>query len=220
MILKKYFIFQVILIWVSCFFLYAYFPIAGDWDRELIRPYMTSEGGFYLKDNWYLATLGHQYVKWVLIFSLLLVFGRWIVALKQPSKTNEGWRYGYLFLMLLLPALIIGVLKAHSEHACPWAMIVPHTGYFLWKFDVQAGHCFPGGHSAAGFSLMAGYFVYRMSHGRLAYCYLISGLLLGMMMGWAQMMRGAHFLSHNLWTAWIVWTLNVLVYMWFYKKLS
>jgi membrane-associated PAP2 superfamily phosphatase len=29
--------------------------------------------------------------------------------------------------------------------------------------------------------------------------------VLGFSMGWAQMMRGEHFLSHNLWTAWLVW---------------
>ncbi len=31
-------------------------------------------------------------------------------------------------------------------------------------------------------------------------------------MGWAQMMRGAHFLSHTLWTGWIIWGLNVMAY--------
>ncbi|EMU16832.1 hypothetical protein ABNIH16_20160, partial [Acinetobacter baumannii ABNIH16] len=38
------------------------------------------------------------------------------------------------------------------------------------------------------------------------------GILLGFMMGWAQMMRGAHFLSHNLWTGWVVWAINILFY--------
>lgn len=34
---------------------------------------------------------------------------------------------------------------------------------------------------------------------------LIGGLALGTVMGAVQMMRGAHFLSHNLWTLWVVW---------------
>ncbi|MEW7964857.1 hypothetical protein AB0858_09495, partial [Acinetobacter baumannii] len=63
-----------------------------------------------------------------------------------------------------------------------------------------------------GFILMTGYFVYRLEQPKRAYFYLFSGILLGFMMGWAQMMRGAHFLSHNLWTGWVVWAINILFY--------
>ena len=59
---------------------------------------------------------------------------------------------------------------------------------------------------------MTGYFVYRLEQPKRAYFYLFSGILLGFMMGWAQMMRGAHFLSHNLWTGWVVWAINILFY--------
>jgi len=34
------------------------------------------------------------------------------------------------------------------------------------------------------------------------------------------MMRGAHFLSHNLWTGWITWCMNVIGYALFSQKLS
>ena len=39
-------------------------------------------------------------------------------------------------------------------------------------------------------------------------------------MGWAQMMRGTHFLSHNLWTAWVIWLVNVLAYALCYKQFT
>ncbi len=42
---------------------------------------------------------------------------------------------------------------------------------------------------------MAGYFVYRISNRKRAYFLLIAAVILGLTMGWAQMMRGAHFLK-------------------------
>jgi membrane-associated PAP2 superfamily phosphatase len=65
---------------------------------------------------------------------------------------------------------------------------------------------------------MTGYFVFRQSDKKRAYFYLVAGLILGFAMGWAQMMRGAHFLSHNLWTAWVIWLVNVGFYLFNYKK--
>jgi membrane-associated PAP2 superfamily phosphatase len=38
-------------------------------------------------------------------------------------------------------------------------------------------------------------------------------------MGWAQMMRGAHFLSHNLWTGWVIWCINIIGYVLFSHKM-
>ena len=113
----------------------------------------------------------------------------------------------------MLGSSIVGLIKSQSAHACPWNMVHPNTlGSYIWDFSAKHGHCFPGGHASAGFILMTGYFVYRLEQPKRAYFYLFSGILLGFMMGWAQMMRGAHFLSHNLWTGWVVWAINILFY--------
>ncbi|MDU4093940.1 MAG: phosphoesterase, partial [Pantoea sp.] len=37
-------------------------------------------------------------------------------------------------------------------------------------------------------------------------------IVLGLVMGYGQMMRGAHFLSHNLWAGWWVWLTQLLTY--------
>ncbi len=74
--------------------------------------------------------------------------------------------------------------------------------------------------SQSSHAFMTGYFVYRLTQPKRAYFFLFSGFILGFAMGWAQMMRGAHFLSHNLWTAWIVWCINVLIYSCYYSRFS
>jgi len=123
------------------------------------------------------------------------------------------------FSMVVLTTASIGILKSQSAHACPWDMTIPTHNGILWDFSATAGHCFPGGHASSGFALMAGYFVYRISNRKRAYFLLIGAVILGLAMGWAQMMRGAHFLSHNLWTGWIIWCINVIGYTLFSHKL-
>ncbi len=36
-------------------------------------------------------------------------------------------------------------------------------------------------------------------------------LLAGLLLGAAQQLRGAHFMSHTLWTGWICWSVAVLL---------
>jgi membrane-associated PAP2 superfamily phosphatase len=77
---------------------------------------------------------------------------------------------------------------------------------------VARGRCFPGGHASAGFALMAFYFAWRDTDATLARWFLGVALVAGMVMGWTQMMRGAHFLSHNIWSAWVVWMYLAVLY--------
>ena len=69
--------------------------------------------------------------------------------------------------------------------------------------SATAGHCFPGGHASSGFAVLAGYFIYRVTQPKRAYFFLIAACILGMGMGWAQMMRGVHFFSHSLCIGWV-----------------
>lgn len=203
---------QCVFLGVSLFLLWKFFPVDGALDMYLIRPWMSASGEFLYKQNWYLATLSHHYVKNLLI----AVYASFLVILigsfRYTSWRDLRWRYGYMFVMVIISTSIIGVLKSQSEHACPWTMVAPQQNHFSWILNQTDGHCFPGGHSATGFALMVGYFVYRNTDRKKAIFYLYAGVILGFAMGWAQMMRGAHFLSHNLWTGWVIWLSNAVVY--------
>jgi membrane-associated PAP2 superfamily phosphatase len=82
--------------------------------------------------------------------------------------------------------------------------------------DAGIGKCFPGGHAAGGFAWIALYFAAIQQGYRRAWCYAIFGVLLGMLMGYTQMMRGAHFMSHNLWTLWWTWFVQLVVFSLWY----
>ncbi|RRA38556.1 phosphoesterase, partial [Cronobacter sakazakii] len=41
---------------------------------------------------------------------------------------------------------------------------------------------------------------------------LAAGIALGLAMGFGQVMRGAHFFTHNLWAGWWVWLTQVVTW--------
>lgn len=156
--------------------------------------------------------MNHRYVKYVLIAVYLSYGIAWLMSFYSEKFKPRRWELGYFFIMAMLATSTIAILKSQSAHACPWDMAVATTQGILWDLSATAGHCFPGGHASSGFALLVGYFIYRTTRPKRAYFFLLAALILGFAMGWAQMMRGAHFLSHTLWTGWIIWGLNVMAY--------
>ncbi|VDZ65045.1 PAP2 (acid phosphatase) superfamily protein [Serratia odorifera] len=67
---------------------------------------------------------------------------------------------------------------------------------------------------------MAVFFLFYPLRPRIAYTWWFGGLTLGMLMGFGQVMRGAHFFSHNLWAGWWVWFSQLAVYWWVSGYLS
>ena len=210
---------QSLLLAFALVILCSFFSIGGRLDLKLIAPFVDLIGHFPLKNHWALAQLNHRYVKNILILVYLSFLLGWLASFKFQAWQTRRWEFGYYFGMVVISTVLIGILKSQSAHACPWNMAIAGPQGMSWNFSATAGHCFPGGHASSGFALMAGYFVYRGSNRPRAYFLLFSASILGLAMGWAQMMRGAHFFSHNLWTGWIIWCLNVIAYALFYHKL-
>jgi len=217
---------QCFLLYQGCFLvisfcmLWVFFPVGGSLDLALIHPWVSESGQFLLRDNWYLAELNHRYVKDLIILLYAIFFIIWLASFKVKKLRPLRWSYGYFFCMVILSTSMVGLLKSQSAHACPWNITIPTSQGVFWDFSASRGHCFPGGHASTGFALMAGYTVFRLSNKKRAYFFLVSGCILGFAMGWAQMMRGAHFLSHNLWTGWIIWMVNVVFYLVNYKRFT
>lgn len=165
---------------------------------------------FPLKDNLLLEWLNHRLLKYALIAAC-----GWL-AVRAVRGRDE--RLGCALLAMLLAVLAVSWLKAHSLHSCPWDL--QPFGGSAERFDLFApvaanpgpGHCFPGGHASSGFALMVLFFHAWPRSRRQAWGWLASGIVLGLLMGLGQMARGAHFLSHNLWSAWVVWLVSVLLF--------
>src|SRR3546814_431106 len=75
---------------------------------------------------------------------------------------------------------------------------------------VRPDHCFPGAHSSSAFAFFGLYFLalrYRRAAARRV---LALVLLTGLSFAATQWLRGAHFVSHDLWSAAIGWLVAVL----------
>jgi membrane-associated PAP2 superfamily phosphatase len=84
-----------------------------------------------------------------------------------------------------------------AQYVSHWAIGVADGG---------PGKCFPAGHASAAFAWFSGYFVFRRASPVVARRWFVTVLVLGTVFGVVQQMRGAHYMSHTLWTAWICWT--------------
>lgn len=206
------------------------YPNTG-FDASLIQPfYDTHALVFPLKNDSFLENVMHKGLRNLMIVVSLLMLSLWIFGLKiwgsVPNNLNDShWlkvyhrQFLWIFVAMVISTSAISLLKHLSIHSCPWD-ITAYGGREPWiplfgnlPIGAKYGHCFPGGHASGGFALIAIYFGFRDSLPKLAKAGLILGVTIGFVMGWGQMMRGAHFMSHNLWTAWIVWMLLLVQYL-------
>jgi membrane-associated PAP2 superfamily phosphatase len=183
---------------------------AGGLDLTLAR-LAGGEQGFPLRDHWALTALLHQWPR-----QLALLAGLWLVAgvwwptgvLRHLSRAGRLQWLG----SALLGLAVVNVLKHSSQTSCPWDLaafggLADHLSHWAWgQRDGGPGHCFPAGHASAGFAFLGGYFALRRVSGRRAAQCLAAALSAGMVLGLAQQLRGAHFMSHTLWTGWLCWT--------------
>jgi membrane-associated PAP2 superfamily phosphatase len=178
------------------------------WDMSLALP-IGSIHGFGLQHHWFLERVAHEGARraaW--LPALWLIVGIWWPT-GPLRRLTKAARIEWVALMLLALA-VVSALKQQSLTSCPWDLAQfggsarLHAHWTLMP-DGGPGRCFPAGHSAAGFAYFSGYFVLRRTEPRAATWCLVAASAAGLLFGIAQQLRGAHFMSHTLWTAWLCW---------------
>ena len=139
---------------------------------------------------------------------------RWPVgALRQLDRIERV----QLALSALAAVLAVSLMKSRSQTSCPWDLqVFGGTAQYVshWAIGVAdggPGGCFPAGHASAAFAWFGGYFVFRRASPVTARRWLSVVLVMGSVFGIVQQMRGAHYMSHTLWTAWICWTVTFAI---------
>lgn len=174
--------------------------------------------GFSGRHSYWLENILHDRAKQaVIVFGVLSLAGFLVSVL---SSRFRAWRrpLGYLVLAMTLSTSIVNPLKTLTAVHCPWSLSeFGGSEIYTPLFGKRAptdkpGRCWPGGHASAGFSLFGLYFVLRDRRPRAARLALGIALGLGSLFSVGRMMQGAHFLSHNLWTLLLDWTICALCY--------
>jgi membrane-associated PAP2 superfamily phosphatase len=196
------------------------------WDATGLDPVLAQwfgdARGFALRDNFWTAQVFHKGARnagWVLLIAL--VVGIWWPwgAFKSNTRGQRVQCVVSIFACLLLVLLF----RRYSASSCPcdWAAFGgANTGggawvshWNLWLTDGGPGKCFPSGHASAGFAFIAMFFTINKHNVTVARSYAAIVLIIGLFLGLVQQMRGAHFLSHTLWTGFTCWALCLAIDM-------
>lgn len=183
---------------------------AGGQDIPLAQAF-GSVHGFPMRDQWFFVQVLHEGARrlgWLLV--LMLALGVWwpwgVLRRLDPGERLQ------MALSELLALAVVSVAKNLSTTSCPWDLsefggVARYASHWaLGVIDGGGGRCFPAGHASAGFAFLGGYFAIRHKAPSAARWWLAGALLAGFTLGAAQQVRGAHFMSHTLWTGWLCWT--------------
>lgn len=204
------------LAWCAALWLMVLLLDASGADAWFTRLYGSAQG-FAWRNHWLTSNVMHQggrWASWVLFGIVIVAVWRpWPAVAQLPASTRAWW-----LACTVLCLMLISTVKYLSLTSCPWDLrefggVAQWVSHWAWGVpDGGPGRCFPSGHASGAFAFAAGYFALRETAPRYARAWLIIILVLGAAFGWAQLMRGAHHLSHTLWTAAICWTVTVLTF--------
>jgi membrane-associated PAP2 superfamily phosphatase len=177
-------------------------------------------GTFPLHYNAALEIFGHQWPKQLVFVVACCVIAAHLLSFLLPALEPQRRLLLFMSLALTLAPLSVVLLKAASARHCPWSLR-EFSGFaqHLSLFDTAPpgllpGHCFPGGHASAGFCLFTFYFAgLALGNPRIARAGLWGGLAAGMALGMVRIAQGAHFISHNLWSALVCWLVILALYL-------
>ncbi len=174
------------------------------------------------KNAWLTENLLHKGGRNLSISLALFVLGALIASWCYLPWARLRKPLGYLLLALLGSSLLVGALKASLAISCPWEFDIygghlPYINVVQQLIQRNGDGCFPAGHASAGYSWIALYFFGLSFQSPLRWLGLAIALLAGLVFGIAQQIRGAHFLSHDLWTLAICWFCSLSLYLIFFE---
>lgn len=182
---------------------------ASPLDLRVAHAFGTAQG-FPWREHWLTRDVLHTGGRW-LAFGVLAALALQ-VARPFAGTLTRGERVRWL-LVTLAALLLVPLLKKISQTSCPWELTVfggvaRHVSHWLpGVADGGSGHCFPSRHATSAFAFFSGWFALRGCHPHAARAWLAAVLVAGLLFGLAQTARGAHYVSHSLWTGWLCWAL-------------
>ncbi len=192
------------------------------WDASsldlMLSRWVGNASGFAWRDSVWTATVLHDGGRWLAWGVLAGLAATAMRTPPAPSAPNGFERYnrqptrserGYWLAVMLLCMLLIPAIKRLSTTSCPWDLaefggVAQYLSHWRWGVpDGGSGRCFPSGHAVAAFGFLGQYFMWRRHDRQRAHLWLWGVCAAGVLFGAGQWLRGAHFVSHTLWSAWL-----------------
>ena len=169
--------------------------------------------------GWWARRLIHTGGGWLVRGVVAAALVAWAISFFIPAARHWRRPAGFVVLAMGASVLVVGMLKAVTNVDCPWDLsgfggTHPYVALFADRPDyLPRAQCFPGAHASSGFALACFYFVLRDHSRRLARLALGAACLVGVVFSVGQEARGAHFISHDLAGAALVWAIQLHLYV-------
>ncbi len=187
-------------------------PIARSWAYDAAR-------GWIGAHSWWAETVIHTGGRALIRLIAIAALVTWGVTFFSARHRHRRRGALYVVLGMLLSIGLVGLLKDLTNVDCPWNLSSfggdqPYLSLFERRPPgLPHAACFPGAHSSSGFALMCFYFLLRDRSRRGALWALAGAVLVGVLFAFGQEARGAHFISHDLTSAMIVWWVLLALYV-------
>ncbi|GAA0693249.1 phosphatase PAP2 family protein [Marinobacterium maritimum] len=171
------------------------------------------EGGQWLfKEHWLFSDLIHSGGRRLSILLALACILLYAASFKLQRLRSGRRVLAYLAVAPLMASAAVLLGKRLSGVDCPWSLSpfggeVPYRPLLQQLLSPGDGACFPAGHASAGYAWFALYFAAATVWPRVRLRILLGVMLTGVLFGLAQQLRGAHFLSHDLWSLTLCWSI-------------
>ncbi len=179
------------------------------WLAELI--YRWEGGAWALRRDAFVRGVLHDDAKrWIGAFYVLLMVAC-AASFRVARLARLRWGLVYLVTAIALSTLSIALLKDITRVHCPWSIVrfggdvAYSTTWHEILMHGDSGRCFPSGHASSGFALLAFYFFSRQYAFAWRWYAFAGAVAIGLTFGVAQQLRGAHYLSHDVWALAICW---------------
>ncbi len=178
-------------------------------------------GVFPWQHAWFAEQFNHVILKALLsclagAAVVLALWDAWRPHLNWAPSRRLGMRV--LAMSAISVPVVVSLLKRASTSHCPWDIerYGGHAPYVrlleLMPAGVDAGHCLPGGHASSALWLIALAAFWWPEQPRKAFGVGALAMLFALAVGLVQQFRGAHFLTHTLWSAWIACAIVMVNY--------
>lgn len=165
-----------------------------------------------------LHTGGRNFIVFCALINLLAIFASFVDSRLAPYRKHLM----FMFIAALSGPLLVGLLKNSTYIYTPWDLQFfggdkPYIRIFdVVSADASVGHAFPGGHSSGGFAYISAFFALSAMGSKYRYYGWYVPIFCGLVFAATQEIRGAHFLSHDLFSFAICWlvafSLAVVIY--------
>lgn len=217
---------HLVRLWVLYLILMAVIAIT-EFDKLLATIWFQLEGGSWqLKHYWFTQTWLHDSGHDLAVGSYIAILLTYLLSVGTGRLSRYRSSLAYLSASIPASTLTVSLIKRLTHVDCPWSVSAfggerPYQFWLqsLWSPLPGADHCFPAGHASSAYMFLGLYFVSKHLFPQHARQILFGVILLGVIFGLAQQLRGAHFISHDITSAFLCWTVSyVLWHFWYVSQ--